>query len=328
MRTSAAPVDAWSRLWRAGVLHSCATGISGNYDGPIAAFWEESYSPLRDGERIVDIGTGNGALLLLAKAHANRRRMRFDLHGVDMADIDPPRSVRGGANVFEGIRFHPCTSADRLPFESGSVHLLTSQYAFEYMPADAVLGELVRILRTDGSAAFLLHSRDSLVCQVAAEQLEACRFLFGQSDVFERAREAVILMDGSSVPSNYTRLTADPRAETIRLAFNAAAQRLLDAATRWPRAELLRKAIQAISNALQRAPFDAAGALTGLDDTHASLRDEFNRLLQLDAAILDLTAIERLGARFRDAGFMNVVLSPLDQQAGARMGWTLVANRG
>jgi ubiquinone/menaquinone biosynthesis C-methylase UbiE len=328
MQAPDAPIDAWSRLWRAGVLHSCACGIPGNYDGPIAEFWESCHARLRDGDQVVDIGTGNGALLLLAKEHARRRNLCLDLHGVDAADIDPPRSVAGNHGIFDGIRFHPRTSAERLPFESGSVRLLTSQYAFEYMSHAPVFAEIVRVLSSDGTAAFVLHSRDSLVCKVSTEQLEACRFLFSQSDIHARAADVIQMIAGTSHAPGRERILADPRAETVRLAFNASAQALMDAVARWPRAEVLQRAVQVVSQTLQQAAADPATARSSLDRAFASLEAEFVRLRHLDAAILDVDAIERLGARFRDAGFGSVAVAPMDQRAGARMGWTLVASRG
>ena len=47
--TAASP---WSRLWQTGVLHSCATGIQGNYDGAILAFWQRQFDARRGRSRM------------------------------------------------------------------------------------------------------------------------------------------------------------------------------------------------------------------------------------------------------------------------------------
>ena len=116
--TSAMP---WSRLWATGVLHSCATGIHGNYDGEVLAFWQGQFDLAGDGARILDVGTGNGALLLLARERATRRGIGLTLLGVDIADIEPGRAVAGGADRFAGIEFHPRTSVCALPFADGEI---------------------------------------------------------------------------------------------------------------------------------------------------------------------------------------------------------------
>ena len=72
----------WSRLWRRGTLHSCATGIAGNYDGEILAFWRRQFQALQSGARVIDVGSGNGPLLLLAAA-LRRERSDGEPHGLD-----------------------------------------------------------------------------------------------------------------------------------------------------------------------------------------------------------------------------------------------------
>src|SRR5690606_5536476 len=76
--------EPWSRLWSTGVLHSCATGIHGNYDGAVLEFWQRQFDSLEDGSRLVDVGTGNGALLLLARQRATERGIQLSMHGVDI----------------------------------------------------------------------------------------------------------------------------------------------------------------------------------------------------------------------------------------------------
>ena len=304
--------DAWSKLWRAGVLHSCSTAIDGNYDGRIAAFWNARFDGLGSRQRVVDIGTGNGALALLAKQHAEARGIGFDIHGVDAADIDPPRWA-GDAASFTGIVFHPRTRMDALPFDDGSVALVTSQYAFEYSrPREATLREVFRVIGPTGSAAFLLHSADSLVSLTARQQLAACELLFDETRILDLAREWISdLVAGRDAASN-------------QQAFQQASARIVAGADALPEAAILRKAFHYLHATLERAQTAPLQALQYLADARDDLQAERVRLQHLSDAILPLPVLDDLHARSLAAGYASSMLAPLDQHAGSRMGWTLV----
>lgn len=307
--------DAWSRLWRAGVLHSCSTAIDGNYDGKIAAFWHARFEELGARQRVVDIGTGNGALALLAKQHAAKRNIGFEIHGVDAADIDPPRWAPA-ATSFEGIAFHPRTRMDKLPFAPGSVALVTSQYAFEYSrPRDATLRELFRVIGPAGKAAFLLHSADSLISLTARQQLEACDLLFDETHILDLAHAWVSDLAGTTPPT-----------DTIQQRFQQASARLVAGAVALPEAAILRKSFHYLHATLEQAQHAPAHALQYLASARDDLEAERIRLQHLSAAIMDLAELEHLHGQSVAAGYASSKLAPLDQDAGSRMGWTLVVS--
>lgn len=317
--------DAWSRLWRSGVPHSCATAMPGNYDGPTRAFWERQFQALPDGSLVVDVGTGNGALALLASRSARGRGIRFDVHGVDLADIDPAAAV---GDDFSGIRFHPRTSLAALPFADGGVDLLVSQFALEYGPREAAIAEALRVLGTRGGAAMVLHSHDSVVARVTAERLPWFGLLLRGSPLLSAADAVVEVLAAARTPAERAALQADPRAEAARQAFNDAAAALLDRAREPGAGDVLGRFMPALAQALQEAarePGTARERLAGLRDW---LRDEEERLLQLRAALLDADGLEALAGSFRKAGHA-VACGSLEQRPGAKLGWTLeVARRG
>jgi ubiquinone/menaquinone biosynthesis C-methylase UbiE len=320
MPTGPAPLesDAWSRLWRAGVLHSCSTAIEGNYDGGIAAFWNARFNGLRARQRVVDIGTGNGALVLLAKQHAAKRGIDFDIHGVDAADIDPPRWASGTMS-FDGIIFHARTRMEELPFEAGSVALVTSQYAFEYSRTrEPALQEIFRIIGHTGTAAFLLHSSDSLISMTLRQQHEACALLFDETRILDLAHQWVSSLAGSPPSSQGT--------AQIQHAFQSASTRLVAAASALPEAAILRKAFQYLHATLEQAQGSPWHALQYLANARDDLENERTRLQHLSGAIMDLRELEGLHGQCIAAGYASSLLSPLDQVAGSRMGWTLVVS--
>ncbi len=307
--------NAWDRLWRAGVLHSCSTAIDGNYDGRIAAFWQARFEQLDAGQRIVDIGTGNGAVALLAKRHAAQRGIDFDIHGVDAADIDPPRWVSAGTS-FESIAFHPLTRMDSLPFIAGSVALVTSQYAFEYSrPRDATLHELLRVIGPTGRAALLLHSTDSVISLTARQQLEACDLLFDETRILDLAHAWVSGLASSTAPDN-----------AIQQGFQRASAQLVEGASALPHAAILRKTFHYLHATLEQAQRIPLQALRYLESAREDLDAERIRLQNLSDAIMAPAELEELHAQCAAAGYASSVLAPLDQEVGSRMGWTLVVS--
>lgn len=309
--------DAWSKLWRAGVLHSCSTAIDGNYNGAIAAFWHARFRCLEGQQRVVDIGTGNGALALLATQHALTRGIRLDVHGIDAADIDPPRWAAGTPS-FDGITFHPRTPMDTLPFEDCSVALVTSQYAFEYSrPRDASLREIFRVIGRTGSAAFLLHSSDSLISSTADQQLEACNLLFEETRILDLAHAWISSLATPSANSSEASVQRD---------FHLASSRLVAGAAALPEAAILRKAFHYLHTTLQQAQGAPIQALRYLADARDDLENERKRLQDLANAILKLRELETLHQQSIAAGYASSTLAPIDQTAGNRMGWTLVVS--
>jgi SAM-dependent methyltransferase len=324
--SSTAPVDSWSRYWRQGVLHSCGCAFPDNYAGVVARFWRARLDGLGSGARVVDIGTGNGAIPLLARDFARERGLDLDIHGVDLADIDPAAAVADGARRYAGIHFHPGTSAADLPFDEASVDLLSGQFALEYMPA-AVLGEIARVLRDGASLAVVLHARDSVVMATTAEQLDLFRTL-SDSDFFARVEAVACRLAAASTPAARQALAADAAAEAARAALNAAAARLSEAirAARTP--DVLQLALGYASEALaQAAQRGEAATRAYLRDASERLQDERERLLDLDRAALDEAALAGLADQLCAVGFDRPELGSLDHESGRKLGWTLIARR-
>ncbi|HSX63732.1 MAG TPA: methyltransferase domain-containing protein [Pseudoxanthomonas sp.] len=322
---STGPLNAepWSRLWKAGILHSCATGIAGNYDGTVRSFWHGRFASLADGQCLVDIGTGNGAVPLLAKDYAETRGILLDIHGVDIADIDPVASAPGGSERYAGIQFHPCTSATALPFAAGEVSLLCSQFAFEYVPRDQAIAEIVRVIGPNGRAALVMHSDQSIVAQVGEQQLQGCSYLLDESDFLKRAAALARVLSQAPDDARRAALAQNPHAEITRHEFNDSARALMEKISELEVAEVLKKAAQQISSALQLAGRSGQTALAIIESARAALQDEQARLLQLRSALVDEEALAAIRDGFQAAGF-SVHCSPLYYRDNIRLGWTMV----
>ena len=326
--TGGTPADdaqaVWTRLWRSGVLHSCATAIDGNYDGPVRAFWQSRFDRVPDGGRVVDVGTGNCALALLAAGAARASGRHMEIHGVDLADISPAAAGAADAAAFDGIRFHARTPLTALPFGDGGVDLLVSQFAFEYAPRDAAVSEALRVLGPGGGAAMVLHSDHSLVARVSAERLPWFGHLLRGSPMLDAARTMIGVLAGAGSASQRAALANDTQAEAARAAFNAAAEALLDRAREPGAGEVLGRFMPALAQAVKSAARDPEAAGRAFDALRQWLHDEEARLLQMRAAQLDAAGLEALASRFSEAGY-QVACGSLEQRPGAVLGWTLEA---
>ena len=154
--------ERWAEFWRSGALTSLPDAYAGNYAGAVREFWREQFSRLERGARVLDIGTGNGAIALLAARHGAEHRLGFEIHAIDRASIDPGTSLDGeAAKLARGVHFRGNVGVESLPFEDAGFDLITSQYALEYTRIEQSARELARVLAPGGRLALLLHRSDA-----------------------------------------------------------------------------------------------------------------------------------------------------------------------
>lgn len=314
---------AWTGYWKSGALHSCSTTFRGNYAGAIGAFWRVALADLSGVRVLVDVGTGNGAIPLLARSSAQGAGVAPEIHGVDFAQIDPP-SVLGAAQDFSGIRFHSGVSMDALPFAAGGVDMLTSQFAFEYGPREATLAEFDRVLGDRGRIAMVLHSQGSPVFSTGTEQLEQIAFLEAEGGFLDRAEamaQVLAHLRGSGARG------ATAASEAVRGDYNASATALMARlATTRSSAEILARTAQRIQPILGGAArSDPADTRTALRAVRESVAGERRRLGELVSAALSAEEFGALVGSLRASGF-DVDAAPLVQD-GDELGFSVVARR-
>lgn len=156
---------AWSSYWAAGGLHSCIGGFVEDPDGAIAGFWQECFAGLRDDDRVLDLGTGNGALPRFLRDHVPHR-LRVD--AIDLADLAPGWRA---ANAEDGITFHSGVRMEELPFHNGAFDLVVSQFGLEYARWPDALDEALRVRAATGRLAFVMHHAGSLVIRLGRAEV-------------------------------------------------------------------------------------------------------------------------------------------------------------
>lgn len=314
--------DPWTPLWRSGVLHSCSSGIAGNYDKEILDFWLHSFNVLKEKDVLADIGTGNGAIPLLAMSYARTKGLSLDIHGLDIANINPAEDIPDGTKLFDGIQFHPRTSMTRLPFNDGEIGLLCSQFAFEYAERTKAASEILRVIGKNGHAAMIVHSTDSVIMDVSKKQETACNWLIHGSDLLNATTALLETTSTARTPEMREALGKDPLAESVRQRFNLAANELMKKIEEEPSATLLQQAAQRVSKILKASLLSHEHAKLMETSLHAWLEDEGSRISLMQATALDASGLEDVSRQLGNSG-LPVRTDRLLYGGSACMGWTI-----
>ncbi|MGY0634913.1 class I SAM-dependent methyltransferase [Luteimonas sp. A478] len=316
--------QAWSDYWRHGALHSLPTSYAGNYEGAIRQFWANVLAGTHAGQRLLDIGTGNGALPLLALELRSGESPLVD--AVDIATVAPDWHSALPAAQRDRIHFHGSIRAEHLPFADACFDLACSQYGFEYTDTTAAGMEAARVLRPGGTLALVMHHADSQLAAVAAAEASGAATLCAPDGLLELAQAMVPWM-GMAGRGELEQLRASVQATEDRERFNTLAQEL---ATR-SRSEggLLAEALQRVfglMQALQQGQVDTDTATSHLASYEDQLRQARLRSDELCHHALDDEGMSRLREKLEASGFRDMDPGLVHHQ-DMLMGWTLRATR-
>lgn len=250
--------DFWGKYWASGALTSMADGFESNYQGVLRSGWETYFASFDLEARLLDIGTGNGAIATIAAEISRREKLDFEIHGADLAEIDPQRTVKSDAELTNGllraIVFHPGTATETLPFEDGTIDGVSAQFAFEYADHDAAMAELGRVLRPGGKARFVMHDHDSEVLRRGREQLRQIELI--ESQAFYDTVDA-LLPHTAAMASG---IQPDQDTERVRLQVNEVGATIGEAARASFSPESLQFAMGFASRALEIVATDGLNA--------------------------------------------------------------------
>lgn len=211
---------AWTRFWEQGPLHSLGTTFAGNYADAIGTFWQMEFAGCKPGDRILDIGCGNGPLA----------RIVIDLHpvegplwtGIDIANPRPAWLAAETEAVRSRLEFRGGVMAEELPFAAASMDLVVSQFGIEYSDLVRSQAEVARVLKPGGRIALVVHHSDSLPVHVSRQELRHLAFLRSDSDFFAAGRGMIPFIARLADPAAAASLGSDPAADAARRRFDAA----------------------------------------------------------------------------------------------------------
>lgn len=157
----------------------------------VANYWRSALQGVNDGDVMVDIGSGNGALALFFAKYSQQENLTLDIHAVDLAILDlaaVSRNAPALKPLISKISVHQETSATALPFPDHSVNYVVSQFGFEYMPMVDVLREAKRVLKPGGKFITLMHHQDSQVTRDSQVGCDVLNFALQASPLFSDAQ--------------------------------------------------------------------------------------------------------------------------------------------
>nr|WP_314442109.1 class I SAM-dependent methyltransferase [uncultured Sphingomonas sp.] len=290
--------DAWAEYWRemAVVGAGCAPGSPG-IAAATARLWREHGGTLPPRADVLDLATGNGAVL----QHLRDVRPKARLVGIDSAP-----DLGGGADkrltLKSGVRM------EEVPFADGSFDSVTSQFGYEYGDTAAIAREVARLLRPGGSVRLLIHHLDSPVVAQGQTRREQLRWALEINSPLAKAMNfAAARMLG-----------AVPLPDSLRQAPALAAKRFGHPSAA---VEIMLGMVQV----LERGGTDAPALLRRLQ---GKVTAELARLDALLGAARSEAGIAVLAAELDQAGL--TVTSPMPVQepgGGALFAWLVDARR-
>ena len=313
-------LDQWETFYRGGAIVTGPAGPEGGYDLELRAAWVEFFSTLPASASILDIGTGNGAVPLIAKQAAQAQGFTWGIHGADLARIDPVRDVADGARRFEGITFHPGVPAEKMPFDDASFDAVTGHYALEYCKTPQALAELFRVLKPGGDGQFIIHHADSALILSARQSLAECDLVLRETKLYRRLHKLVTMEQVTPGSTDHATTELRNAIQAIKQALPRARQagggRVLDVAL---------DAAQKLLNARKQLPAATAGL--EVDRAEADMRASARRLNDLVEHACSAERMDELQAEAAAAGFTLIERLPQHHAGDNLVGWQLLLHR-
>lgn len=313
-------LEQWETYYRAGAIATCPLGADGGYDLEVREGWVEFFSKLPDTARVLDVGTGNGVVALIASETASALGRHWDIDATDLARIDPTRDVPDGGRRLAGINFHAGVATEKLPFEAASFDAVSGHYALEYTDIPAALAEIHRVLKSTGSARFVMHSADSVVIKSALWSLEEADLVLVQTKIFRRLHK--LLTMENVAPGTTERATTELRSAIQIL------KKGIEKAKQVGAGRILSVALDAVQKLLvARKQLDAQAAGLEVDRAEGELRDSARRLNDLLTHARTEQEMEDVEKAAAAAGFASIERVPQFHAGKNLVGWQLLMRR-
>ncbi len=175
----------WSQYWQQGYLTSFGSSIKNNYQGVIKECWFRFFDKLTEQDKVLDIGTGNGALIALAQAHPS---LDCNFVGIDYANVNVcDKSLIGKRN----IEFISNVQAEDMIFDASKFTAAIAQFSLEYTNVEQSIEEVSRVLVNKGKFQFVCHHSDSLIVQPNNKLLQTALKILDKDGALDTLKQLI-----------------------------------------------------------------------------------------------------------------------------------------
>ncbi|GEA11769.1 methyltransferase domain-containing protein [Alteromonas sp. KUL49] len=204
--------DFWSNYWKQGHLNSFGDSANDNYRGVIETSWTQFFADYsNEKDTIVDIGTGNGALIDIAVNGATGSSCQFI--GVDYAALNIRPELHKN-----NVQFLEKTNAESLPLEDSSIAAVISQFGIEYTNFNKSIPEIARVLKPKGRVNFVIHYSNSSIVKPNRDIFLALQLVKGDKGLLGLLKdlvEAINTQGKQSALAERVRATLNERLSNI-----------------------------------------------------------------------------------------------------------------
>ena len=312
----------WDHFWASGQSSCCSESGLRENDQAIREQWEAMFSVLAPNQHVLDICTGNGAVLRVALECSVREAVPVDLVGVDAAAITPDEdNFPDGGHVPLFVR----GDAAELPFADSAFDMVVSQFGMEYLPLEPAIGEAMRVLKEDGRGRFIAHAVNGATTLGAAAELGDIDLLLDDIAVFPAASEAIRLTCNAERNRSGVSAKSIERAREAHRIFHDRLQRIADELPRRAAAGVYRSTGSILQHTfLNRAHFPVEVLLDKVRESEESVRMHRERLRSLVESAFDRQACEYFVSQCLRLGADNGEFAEIVAADGSRqLGWVI-----
>lgn len=311
--------SSWDSYW-SGAGQAAAFSSAGEVHPAIAGFWNEFFAgsiPLFEAPRIIDIASGNAALVSHALAVPGGDSAEFTCVDISEGAIAGIRSRYPDVQAI-------LADAAQTGLASHAFDIVTSQFGVEYAGADAP-EEAVRLLGNNGRLAFLLHHAGSLIHREGIAGLDAvsrvrdARFIPLAVDFFSAGFAAVRGADRSEYERSARELN-----NALRIV-----ERVVDDHSPDVAGGVIANLYNDMNRIHQRIQhYEPSDVLDWLGNLDLELEHYVHRMTAMKAAALDDRAFEDVCGIVSAAGCEILQQGPLFAPGDTRpLAWALLASR-
>ena len=299
----------WDQFWQSGRT-SCCSDHDGSANAEIIrGLWTEFFGSLGDDRRLLDLCTGNGAVVNIALECAGKSGIRITACGVDSASIAP--TARLERNRCADPLFIRASVA-ALPFEDCCFDTITSQFGIEYTALEQAIAEALRVLSSGGKGMFVTHARGGVTATDARAELADIDELQQQIRLFPAAQaalERVCAVERTTCPPTPAQLAA------ARSAYEAFRQRVERVRGDWRKraaSAVFRDAGDILRHTFQnRHAYPVAVLVDKVRETEQSVILHRDRLQALVDSVLEQDDCEQIVSACRRQGVSACEFSPV-----------------